>query len=189
MRKKWLIAGAIALLAAGALSFFAYCSYTKVSGVRTCSKCYLHHDYAYHEILGVKFDSHDDDQYSDLPILRARQTGCHHVWFGSESRTTSSRCSIACRPGARPDELFKGGGWSIIVAHVVDKLEYWEDDAWFIQQATGEDFGITYNEANRTPLIPAGAREKVLEWWRKNRERLANQPTPRKTATTSPSQT
>lgn len=173
-RRRWIAWAVIVLLVAGGVAAGGYGTKATVSGSMTCGKCFMCWRYEYCKRFGVVYARSDEYTHSELPTLRTKEAVCKHVWFGCEFARSPLQMTISCSPGMKlSNEVLREIGWEDVVFRTDERSPAAAEYAWFVQEASGEPFGITYDDANRTPVVPPGAHKKIRQWWQENRSRLA----------------
>jgi hypothetical protein len=151
-------------------------------GSGDCRVCFLRTNYRVLKLCGITVRDRTRPHYSTLPELQALQKSCTHPDTVGRGRSGNLFVTeIGCGPSpsaqslVRIAELPKGMGAAISLVvwsneHALrEPNEYTQRDAdealWFVQQATGRAFGITYDIANSRPIVPEDTFQRILDWW------------------------
>ena len=139
---------------------------------RGCPKCYLRGSYKNVSVFGYSIYRKENYPYKGTPQLKAKQRSCQHLWsasgqsryllFRAEEFFSGHRCS-----GYGWARWAEGGLINIVVAELEELPEAMNraEWAWFMQQATGQDFGVRFDDDAWEPIIEPDSIERVLTWW------------------------
>jgi hypothetical protein len=162
------------------------------SGSRSCEKCFLSGSYFKISFMTIPLWNSENASYRGTDHLKAMQQHCKHRYrsYGSSrSGTLLGRTRIGDGVGSGNNQrawfVEQPGGWDRIFfeleairenlphdlrfdsSYKLSHQKQEDDWAWFIQQATGKDFSITFDEENVCPIVPKGTADKILTWWKK----------------------
>lgn len=167
-RKRLLILAAAIVVGAAIVVPNIYCR----NSAGWCLKCAIRYRDSSVSVFDITiWSTEHTGPPAGTPTLRATQQTCRHRFcssgsggylFGGKERW----CSLGPYGPMWARQCERPGG----LAEVVRSLEYYGEDrrakcAWFMQQATGRDFGIVFNEKKGEPVVPPDAVARILAWW------------------------
>jgi hypothetical protein len=178
----------VLVLSAGVLGLLLVPSttqYHRMGG--RCNRCYVSFSTYKLELFGIRVIDRYRANYRGTPELKAAQARCTHPEYGGGGRSGSLSPLGATRigdsfayMGAGPtftNMLEVEGPAAMSTLFEPHFLDMWrnatatQDEpplarwAWFMQQVTGEDFGVSYDDKADVPVLPDDAIDRINAWW------------------------
>ena len=137
-----------------------------------CIKCGLGRRSQYTRILGLRVRHSSTLQYCGTPELQAKQHTCSHRFYGRGNSGGTLRprveahSPIAWMHGmALESERHRYAIFRDAVLSL-EQSPHANNYAWFIQEATAKDFGVTWDDSRDEPMASTESVAKILDWWK-----------------------
>jgi hypothetical protein len=155
-----------------------------------CIKCFATKSWTRLDFFGIQIYDGKKNVHRGTPELRAVQRTCSHwgdVFYQNGSLFgwigLSGDLQIGCSPGSMTfgntvaSISERAGGMEFVVELAHDLApEQMDEWTWFMQQASGHDFGayLKDNDGLPTLVVPDDTMDRVLDWWKnEGREKYA----------------
>ena len=133
-------------------------------------KCGLGQKHYWITVLGLRVRDTQAFRYCGSSVLKKRQRTCSHEFqgrgrfvplFGARELAYSSVAEMHCLA-----IQFELAGFKSVLPQFQAAEPPWPDwCAWFVQESTGQDFGVTWDNAHDRPIVPASAVTDISAWW------------------------
>jgi hypothetical protein len=150
-------------------------SYTK-SG-RYCHKCFADESSWRVAFLGLNLWNKSEVSFVGPLVLKEKQKICNHRWHTAWSKEegvvfTSNGGHGHVQEGVDFAKIcVKDAGMAFLIEEMLPKATgpQQRELGWFIQQASGQEFGITCDDSGREVTMPPDAVAKIQKWWESTR--------------------
>jgi hypothetical protein len=180
-RRRWVVRGSY-VVAALVVGFVVVNLGLSQISYRTetweCYKCFVSISSRQWAVFGITLVDEQNCDYWDSPNVRAKQQACLHPWVGGWAKERAYgllggtlRASGEFPRGARWAKLLVVN-WEQAMPELIAELSRLQDQqqldnwAWAVQEGTGHDFGIVYDDKKPGPVVPPGTIDRILEWWK-----------------------